>query len=62
VGPEEIAIYVALALVAAGMWQVWRPGACLVPGAVMLWMYLPQRAAFVERRPAVVQQKSRRNE
>lgn len=49
VGIEEVAIYAALALIAVGSWQVWRPGAFLVPGAVMLWMYLPQRTTFIKR-------------
>lgn len=51
VGVEEALIYTALGLMACGCWQVWKPGAYLVPGAVMLWMYLPQRKAFVDREP-----------
>jgi hypothetical protein len=54
VGVEEVAIYLALGLMAAGCWQVWAPGACLVPGAVMLWMYLPQRQPFITRPPAPI--------
>lgn len=49
IGIEEVAIYAALALIAAGCWQAWRPGSYLFPGLVMLWMYLPQRKAFIER-------------
>ncbi len=54
IGVEEALIYTALGLLAAGCWQVWQPGACLVPGAVMLWLYLPSRRPFIERPPAVV--------
>jgi hypothetical protein len=52
IGPDELAIYVALALIAAGCWvewPLWRRAALLVPGSVMVWMYLPQRTAFLDR-------------
>lgn len=48
---EEIAIYSALALIAVGCWSAWRPGSYLIPGAVMLWMYLPQRSSFIVPTP-----------
>ena len=54
IGVEEALIYTALGLLAAGCWQVWQPGAFLVPGAVMLWLYLPQRAPFIKKEPQVV--------
>lgn len=53
VGPDEIVLAAALVLIAAGMWQLWRPGACLVPGCVLLWIGLPERAPFVSRQPAI---------
>jgi len=52
-GPDEIAIVLALALVALGCWQCWRPGAALVPGLVLLWLFLPQRSSFFSRPPTV---------
>jgi len=54
VGIEEVAIYTALGLIAWGCWQVWPPAAGIVPGVVMLWMYLPpRRPFFTERAPSV---------
>lgn len=54
IGIEEVAIYTALALIAWGCWFVWKPAAGIVPGAVMLWLYLPTRKPFIERPPSVV--------
>lgn len=51
VGYEEALIYTALGLIAFGCWQVWQPGSFLVPGAVMLFMYLPARRPFIDREP-----------
>jgi hypothetical protein len=51
IGVHEILIYVAVALTAYGAAQVWRPSGALVPGIVMLWMYLPQRPRFVQPVP-----------
>ncbi len=51
IGIEEVAIYTALALIAWGCWFVWKPGAAIVPGVVMLWLYLPPRAPFLSERP-----------
>jgi hypothetical protein len=51
---DEIGFCLALLLLSYGTWQVWRPGAALVPGAVLLWLYLPQRTSFVAKpRPIV---------
>lgn len=52
VGIDELLIYAAIGLVAKGASMVWAPGAYLVPGIVMLWMYLPQRGSFIARPPA----------
>lgn len=49
IGREEIYLLAALLLIAAGFWQLWRPGSFLLPGAVLLWIALPTRARFVER-------------
>ena len=49
----EILIVVGLALVAAGFWYVpelgIRSGALFAPGAIVLWISLPTRAAILER-------------
>lgn len=49
VGPDEIQFWLGLALVAAGLWSVWRPGAYLAPGLVLVWSSLPSRAPFIAR-------------
>lgn len=51
VGPDELVLLAGLALVADGLWQVWRPGAFLAPGVVLVWIALPERKPFIERRP-----------
>lgn len=48
---DELLMLIGLALVATGAWQVWRPGAFLAPGLVLLWLALPARAPFVLRPP-----------
>lgn len=60
IGVDEVLLVVALLLIAAGMWQVWKPGAYLVPGIVLLWIVLPARAAFVVRPPAATSDKADR--
>lgn len=49
IGLDELLLIVALLLIGAGMWQVWKPGALLAPGAVLLWLTLPTRAGFFRR-------------
>ena len=46
-GQDEIALIVALGLIAFGLWDVWRPGSFIAPGVVLLWIYLPARLPFV---------------
>ena len=46
---EEIGIAIGVALVAIGLWQIWKPGAFLAIGLVVLWVVLPSRAPFIER-------------
>lgn len=48
-GRDELYFYGGLALIAAGCWDVWRPGAFLFPGFVLLWVSLPMRTGFVDR-------------
>lgn len=47
VGADEILLIVALVLVGAGCWQVWRPAGLIAPGLVLLWIAMPSRAAFI---------------
>ena len=61
IGRDEVALVVALGLVALGCWDFWRPGAALVPGLVMLWLFLPARRPFVEK-PLITPKPSRRTE
>jgi hypothetical protein len=51
IGPEECAIYLALALLGTGCWWIAKPAGLIVPAVVMLWMYVPTRARFVETKP-----------
>ena len=48
---DELMLAFGLGLVALGFRAWWLPGAYLVPGAVVVWMYLPKRTAFFERSP-----------
>jgi hypothetical protein len=49
IGVDEVGLIAALLLIAVGFWDLWRPGAFLVPGAVLLWIWLPVRKPFVHR-------------
>lgn len=49
VGPDEILLVVALALVTWGLWPLVGRMALIAPGAVCLWIALPSRAAFLVR-------------
>lgn len=60
IGVDELLLVVALGLIAAGLWQAWKPGAYLVPGLVLLWIVLPARAAFVVRPPPPSEKGERR--
>lgn len=51
IGPDECALILGLLLVAIGAWLAWRPAGFLVPGAVILWIALPERASFIVRAP-----------
>lgn len=49
---EEVAITVALVLLAVGFWDWWRPGSYFAPAAVLLFMYLPARPVVTVEEPA----------
>lgn len=61
VGPDELLLATALILIAAGAWLVWKPGAFLAPGIVLLWIGLPTRKPLIER-PAVSEKSDRRKD
>lgn len=42
-------VIVGLLLIAAGCWDVWRPGSLIVPGAVLIFYALPTRPPFIHR-------------
>lgn len=46
---EELWIGAGVILVSVGMRDVWAPGAYIIPGLVILWIWLPARAPFVVR-------------
>ncbi len=60
IGLDEIVLALALGLIGLGCWMVWKPGAFLVPGLVLLWLALPPRAPFVNRPPDKPQSSPRR--
>lgn len=62
IGVDELVLGLALALIAAGLWQTWRPGAFLVPGIVLLWIALPARAGFITRLPGHHEKPPRRKD
>jgi len=57
---DELLIVVGLALLARGFWLAWPPAAYIVPGALILWMALPSRSAFIVRKPEGPEKPSRR--
>lgn len=50
IGADEIVLGVGVALLSAGLWLAWAPGALLVPGAVLVWLALPSREPLVTTR------------
>lgn len=58
---EDVAILLAIGLLAYGFSLWWRPGAYLAPAAVLLWMYLPSRYRFVVPPPAVPETRKARD-
>lgn len=49
VGFEELGFVVSLGLIAFGLWDAYRPAAWFVPGAALLWTFLPPRLPFFEK-------------
>ena len=43
----DVIVVLGLALIAAGFWDVSRPVALGVPGAVLVWFGLPPRPRFI---------------
>lgn len=46
---EDVLMLIGLALLAGGLWLLSHPAALIVPGIVLLWMFLPARPPFIER-------------
>lgn len=53
IGIDECVLVFGLALVAYGfvLMPSWVAGSALAPGAVLVWMVLPQRARFIQPMP-----------
>jgi hypothetical protein len=58
---EDVAILLAIWLLAYGFSLCWRPGTYLAPAAVLLWMYLPSRYRFVVPPPAAPEKPNARD-
>jgi hypothetical protein len=50
-GPDELLLTLALALVTVGLWPLVGLAALVAPGIVLLWIALPTRSSFVQRTP-----------
>ena len=59
IGWDEVFLVAGLGLVVWGLWPVWERLALIVPGAVLVWIALPQRAAFMARPPEAGRKKDR---
>lgn len=49
VDKEDVLMLAGLALLAAGLWLVSHAAALIVPGLILLWIFLPSRPPFVDR-------------
>ena len=49
IGWEEVLLLLALVLLTVGVWPVLGVPTLAIPGAVLLWLVLPQRTAFIAR-------------
>jgi hypothetical protein len=56
---DELVLAAGVILIAIGCWDLWRPGAFLVPGAILVWISLPARTGFIAR-PSDSEQKGAR--
>ena len=43
---SDVALWLGVALIAGALWDVWRPGTLITPGAVLVWIALPARRRF----------------
>lgn len=46
---DEILLVAGLVLLVVGLWPWIGAAACVVPGAVLVWLSLPAREAFIAR-------------
>lgn len=49
---EDVLVILGLAMLGYGLWAVSHSAALIVPGIVLLWMFVPSRPPFIERAPA----------
>jgi hypothetical protein len=52
VGVDDVVLVLGLVLLTVGLWPVLERVALAVPGAVLVWLVLPQRVPFVLREQA----------
>ena len=50
VGAAEIVMGIGLVLIACGLWSVSRAAALTSVGVVLVWLSLPPRAPFIQRK------------
>ena len=46
---EDVLTLVGLGLVATGLWWLSHAAALIVPGVILLWMFVPSRPPLIER-------------
>ena len=46
---DELVLTAGVVLIAIGCWDLWRPGAFIVPGVILVWISLPARTGFIDR-------------
>lgn len=59
---QDVAIAVAIGLLAYGFSLWWRPGAYVAPAVVLLWIYLPSRYVFIVSPPNVPEKRKTREQ
>lgn len=59
IGIDECVLVLGLALIAYGfsLMPSWAAGSALAPGAILLWLAIPQRAPLVKREPPIAVRK-----
>lgn len=58
IGLQEVLVVIGLIALSAACWEIYRPAAYGVPGAVLLWWSLPSRPPFITRDPESRSQRS----